>query len=847
MATIKTTDSRTVVDSLGLQLINVLKFGTSIGSTLSNISSDLATGGAVPTQDQTVKYALTDTKMTETINEQSDSFTSSATYTLTGSNLKSQATAQASKLGVTGTVEYDFSNNGFTSILTFKSTGSVALTGNPHNTDDVTVTQAAYTTQQISDYGDQGKSNQTNTVSFRGEEQYGVDGDGNTMQQSILIKNFTNASKLSSNSSIITSNAQENIAFSSTSGLSYNNSTGSISGALDKLTYTAKTTSSNEFVTPQANSSYTSGAFTSNMLDALAEAAFAGGDFANSFAARKAAIFGGDDTITGDAKKANYIEAGVGNDSVTGGAAADTLYGDEGNDKLFGLGGNDVLFGGDGDDVLDGGAGVDVMVGGNGNDTYILDNELDLDRVNFDGLMGYTDDGIDTLRISYNGGSVAAPSMINMFLNSEVENVTIASMGVFSVIGNDSDNVLDAGKTASTLSGYAGDDTYYVRVKGVTVIEDDANGADGNDTVISALTYALGDNLENLTLTGKAARNGTGNELDNTLIGNDGANILDGGSGADSLAGGNGNDTYIVDNTGDIVTEALNAGTDTVRSSVSYTLGANLENLTLFGSTPAGIWGTGNELKNIITGNAGNNLLDGAGGVDKLAGGDGQDTYIVDLIAKGVGAKATAALEDTVIENKGEGDSDTLYLRVSQDTQNKLATASKATMLTLGANIEDLDASDTGSVKLNLTGNTANNSLIGNDTDNVLNGGAGNDLLYGGDGDDLIIGGLGTDILNGGNGNDTFSFTSLKDLGLDATQDVIQDFTSGEDVISLKGFKGWTFDTSATAAAGTKQLWAVADGGDMIVYGNSGGTLDADFSIKLVGVTVLASADVVFA
>ena len=108
------------------------------------------------------------------------------------------------------------------------------------------------------------------------------------------------------------------------------------------------------------------------------------------------------------------------------------------------------------------------------------------------------------------------------------------------------------------MMGGAGDDSYVVNNRRDTVSED-AN--EGTDTVISSVSYALGANIENLTLTGGEFINGAGNDLNNVLTGNRVRNRLDGGAGADTMAGGKGNDTYVVDDVGDTVSENASEGT----------------------------------------------------------------------------------------------------------------------------------------------------------------------------------------------------------------------------------------------------------------------------------------------
>ena len=189
---------------------------------------------------------------------------------------------------------------------------------------------------------------------------------------------------------------------------------------------------------------------------------------------------------------------------------------------------------------------------------------------------------------------------------------------------------MDGGAGVDTLVGGLGNDTYLVDDTSDVVTE---ASDEGTDTVFSSVSYEISDaDVENLTLTGTGNIDGTGNSSANTLTGNAGVNTLvggsgndsligaggadtlDGGSGVDTLVGGAGNDTYVVDDTSDVVTEASDEGTDTVQSSVTYTLSSDVDNLTLTGSD--NINGTGNALANTLTGNSGVNTLIGGSGND---------------------------------------------------------------------------------------------------------------------------------------------------------------------------------------------------------------------------------------
>ncbi|WP_305791044.1 S-layer family protein [Dolichospermum sp. UHCC 0406] len=207
------------------------------------------------------------------------------------------------------------------------------------------------------------------------------------------------------------------------------------------------------------------------------------------------------------------------------------------------------------------------------------------------------------------------------------------------VIGTSGNDTFNGTINADCLIGLAGNDTYTVNNAGDVVVE---NPSEGTDRVNASISYTLADNVENLTLTGSANLNGTGNDLNNSLTGNTGNNILtgnagndtlNGAAGIDTLIGGLGDDIYVVDSTTDTITENSGEGTDIIQSSVTFdlTVFPNIENLTLTGT--AVINGTGNAGDNSLTGNSGNNTLTGNAGNDLLNGGTGND-----LLNGGAGA-----------------------------------------------------------------------------------------------------------------------------------------------------------------------------------------------------------------
>jgi Ca2+-binding RTX toxin-like protein len=418
----------------------------------------------------------------------------------------------------------------------------------------------------------------------------------------------------------------------------------------------------------------------------------------------------------------------------TGNGADNLLLGNSGNNSLLGLDGADTIQGMDGNDTILAGIGNDSILGGSGND---------------------------------------------------------------SILGAEGNDFIDGGAGLDAMNGGDGNDTYAVENEA-----DQISDSGGTDVVFASLSYALALDLEVLVLQGSGNIAGWGNSAANSLVGNNANNILiayegndtlDGGGGSDTLSGGAGNDYYFRISGTEILTENSSQGTDTVNTTLDYTLGDNFEYLVLTGSAALGGGNAldnsliGNSISSTLTGFAGNDTLlggilgdslDGGAGIDSLIGGSGNDTYVVDDPI------------DIIVEASGAG---------TDEIQSSIT-------FTLLSNVENLVLS--GATNINGTGNEISNNITGNAGDNRLIGlggrdnlvgNAGNDTLDGGDLEDSLVGGSGNDSLLGGEGSDILNGTNSTSRGANEI-DTLTGAGGGDVFVLGDGFNAY-YNT-------------VADGGD---------------------------------
>jgi Ca2+-binding RTX toxin-like protein len=474
---------------------------------------------------------------------------------------------------------------------------------------------------------------------------------------------------------------------------------------------------------------------------------------------------------------------------------------------------DDYLFGSDSNDWLQGNAGHDTMIGGAGADTVVFDGG----GANINLVTGIASDGMGFTDMLFG-----------------IENV-LGSAQADTIIGDGQDNRLDGDGGDDTIDGGAGSDTAsyeFFHEDGVQVDLADGTAIDGDDDVDTLLNIenVVGSVLED-DIHGDAAANVldgfigddalVGRAGKDTLIGGAGSDTLDGGAGADSMIGGEGDDTYFIDNVGDRVVEVAGGGNDTVITSASITLPANVEIIIFTGG--ASVVLTGNAQNNIISGgaaddtlsggagsdtvsyagattavtinlasnvatgqgrdvlsgfenatggtkadtligNSGKNVLDGSGGADRMTGGFGNDTYVVDNVKDKVIETSNSAVGALLLP----GDADGPALAGAAGVIDTVISAVNYSIATLQF-VENLTLDSSAA---RATGNALANKLNGNDGNNILNGGAGNDTLDGKVGSDRLIGGTGNDTLvwgagdtiDGGAGKDKLKVSENLDL-----------------------------------------------------------------------------------
>jgi Ca2+-binding RTX toxin-like protein len=498
-----------------------------------------------------------------------------------------------------------------------------------------------------------------------------------------------------------------------------------------------------------------------------------GGDDSIAGGGYSAAVFGdgGNDVIDARGWSFGEVHGGNGDDIIDDrGASFRQVYGDAGDDfvqttgTVNGGAGNDTIeivagsfgriFGNDGDDLLQatsaasrsafmfGGSGADTLIsadngatlfsqgqtGGGGDYDFGLEHDVLVagdsnDRLN----IGYGDDadggdGFDTISMSW----VGAPAGVT---------VTTADIvaGSYSFGGGVVQNV----EKLSELYFSDHDDVVTVSPQSALVL---VHGRRGNDWICDS----------------DARAQISGDEGDDTLVG--------GGNGT-VLSGNGGNDLFVVRATEVKVTELANEGLDTVRSSIDYTLGANVENLTLVGAAT----GAGNGLANLIAGDEAANSLTGLGGDDTLAGGDGADTLLggdnADRLDGGSGndeARGGRGDDLYIVDSAGD-------LVIESAAQGHDLVRSAADFV-LGDNVEALVLTGSAAVGVGnglanlVTGNTSANEISSLGGDDTLIGGGGADTLAGGDDDDRLDGGAGDDEMQGGAGDDLYLVDSTSDV-----------------------------------------------------------------------------------
>ena len=505
-----------------------------------------------------------------------------------------------------------------------------------------------------------------------------------------------------------------------------------------------------------------------------------------------------------------------GNDSITG---------DQGEDALYGGDAADTLYGGAGNDDLDGGDGIDSLEGGLGGDTYVVTTgDVVIDLVN--GPLGEIDTVIATQDFVLGAAArievlMALPPRVLGF--GEAIDIT-GNLRAQSLIGNDGANVLQGLAGADTIDGGDGVDTASYSLSGAGVVVTlgvlgTQKGGDAQGDVLSNIENLVGsafaDTLkgQNFGTQANDLSGGAGNDAlwgfggndslwgetgDDTLYGGAGNDLLSGGAGNDSLAGGTGSDAYVVTG-GDVITEALGGGVDTVTANEDYTLAAGVAIEVLQAALPEGAEAflnlalAGNEFAQSLIGNAGNNVFDGGAGADTIDGGSGNDRVSYARSSTGVDVDLNA-----IAQRGGDAEGDVLRGGVVGVTGSGFDDEITGVFASAFGIYED-------NLHEGLGGNDriidalGHNTLYGGLGDDTLIGGKDGSLLAGGDGADSLDGGatgLGGDTLVGGRGDDIYVVTDAEDV---VSENFLGELTGAGGRDMVQAHLAWSLATGAQA------------------------------------------------
>lgn len=378
-------------------------------------------------------------------------------------------------------------------------------------------------------------------------------------------------------------------------------------------------------------------AVTANLATATAQNTVgAGTDTISGFENLLGSAF--NDTLTGDGST-NFIEGGLGNDTMNGAGGNDTLSyasatagitmniatataqatGGAGSDtvsnfeNILGSAFNDTLTGNTAVNIIDGGAGNDTIQGGTGNDTLI--GGLGTDKLTYAAAAS-------AITVSLALGSAQSTGGAGTDTISGFEDLT-GSASADTLSGDANANVIDGGAGNDTIDGGAGNDTLTGGSNTDTVTFASATSGVTVNLATTTAQNTVGAGTDTISgfekLTGSAYADVlTGDSGANTITGGDGDDTIQGGAGNDTLTGGNGTDTLSYAAAASAVTANLATAT------AQNTVGAGSDTISGFENL------TGSAFNDTLTGNSSANTIHGGTGTNSLTGGGGADIFAFD-------------------------------------------------------------------------------------------------------------------------------------------------------------------------------------------------------------------------